>query len=667
MLFLALVVSMPMLSCSLSSSISTQVMNLAQPSKSLTTPFGTTPSVPPLELIPVHPDLDLPFFKPILPEGYKASMGTGSLNAQAVSPDWSHTAFGFNQNLFVCDKLDCKIYSDDEYYRPILFSGDGKILAAISDEMLALWNVEDSSNIITMPVDGFDVAIAFSKDDSILAYAEDNKITLLNGRTGEFIRDTHLEMSGDPEAYLYTAISLAFSPDKKELAIGSRAGIIFVYSSEDLSELYTLAFPHSDIDTDKIIGDVKYSPDGKQLASSTWGGQLIVWDTETHQPIAPMGQKLSWIDYLSYSPDSKYLAVSGTSLIFLDTASGSVLYEIPFTSEVICDIFYSSDSTKLVALCSSGIVRIYDVATGEIIQSGFSIRNILGDIFGIAFSPKGDLLGSISRFGLQLWETNNYSLQFTYPNVSDFTFAFTSDAKYIAMGGWDNTIEIYSMEDNNLRLKITCDKPVTGISFSPDNKMIAVSSNDSVSVWDAQSGTKLYQWTSSNLEQSRSITAVFSPKGNFLGISSDVDGILLLNPANGELLRKLAENDLPADIHVYYQRDIAFSSDDSFVSALHLDGNIGVWNPSTGEILGEIDSVDPIQTFALSTNGDFFATYSWSYPESAISLYQGYDNTLFHEFDTSGLGVNVICFSPNGRTLVMGSTDGIILVWDIPA
>jgi len=64
------------------------------------------------------------------------------------------------------------------------------------------------------------------------------------------------------------------------------------------------------------------SPDGSRLAAGSWFGQVLLWDTATHDLIGSFGAQDSAIRGLSFSPDGRWLAVgsyNGTVRL-LDTA-----------------------------------------------------------------------------------------------------------------------------------------------------------------------------------------------------------------------------------------------------------------------------------------------------------------------------------------------------------
>ncbi|KAG8768535.1 hypothetical protein FRC12_005507 [Ceratobasidium sp. 428] len=58
-----------------------------------------------------------------------------------------------------------------------------------------------------------------------------------------------------------------------------------------------------------VVSVVKYSPDGRYIASGSFDGTIIIWDASTGQPMGrPLRGHAHWINSVSFSPDGKRLA-----------------------------------------------------------------------------------------------------------------------------------------------------------------------------------------------------------------------------------------------------------------------------------------------------------------------------------------------------------------------
>ncbi|MBT6493402.1 MAG: hypothetical protein HOL01_02510, partial [Planctomycetaceae bacterium] len=514
-----------------------------------------------------------------------------------------------------------------------------------------------------------------------------------------------------------------FEPVRQELATfsGHADSTRFVLFSRDGRRLYSggkdkLIKVH-DLDSGRVIHEfdqgvgvtcAALSPDGKALATGSWGNRICLWDTATNEQLAKFQRpESSSIQSLAFSRDGKVL-VSGCSLGHVrlwDVDSQEELRSLPQHPLAITDVAVSPDG-KLLATSTGdykkpemrGQVKLWDFDTGKELAELNSGDD--AQLHNISFSPDGKTLASCgNKRKLYLWNIAERKLTTTLTHDStSFTSAkFLSDGKLLASGHYAGTLILWDVATGE-RVKTLAghEKHLTSIDSSPDGTLLATASMKAglIKLWSLQKGPELLSFKASsylfklavsrdgrnlltggnegprlwNLENG-ALLRRFQSSGKSLGVALSPDGKQALSGGDAKTLslwdvetgQKLKE----FSGHTNHIRSVAFAPDGQTALSASLDKQAILWDLESGRELRRLTGhQNPIQWVEFSPNGKLCVTAGrattrlWNV-ETGQELQQLATNSK------EGALVGCAVFSPDGNQLITAATDGMMRLWNV--
>jgi tetratricopeptide (TPR) repeat protein len=147
------------------------------------------------------------------------------------------------------------------------------------------------------------------------------------------------------------------------------------------------------------VNSVAFSPEGKILASGSRDGTLILWDVAERQPLGqPLTAHKREVMSLAFSPDGKILASgSGDNTVILwDVAERQPLGQ-PLTAHKreVMSLAFSPDGKTLASGNRDGSLILWDVAERQ--RLGRPLAGHTASVYSVAFSPDGKTLVSGSE------------------------------------------------------------------------------------------------------------------------------------------------------------------------------------------------------------------------------------------------------------------------------
>ncbi|HKV35104.1 MAG TPA: caspase family protein [Pyrinomonadaceae bacterium] len=255
-----------------------------------------------------------------------------------------------------------------------------------------------------------------------------------------------------------------------------------------------------------------FSPDGKLLATGTFRSNTIkLWETATNRKLRDLsssGQTAPGLaPSIAFSRDSRLIAASAAdnSVKVWDVNSGRELLTLTGPQGTISAGFgvyfigFASDN-RLVTV--SDAARVWDLNTGRELRtmelSSPAPAGYTGGDAGIVISPDGSqfvMLDDDSEAHVRVIDIANgrevRRVKLSGNRVDTINFAFTPDGRVLAAGIIEKRLKFWDVTAGKEQNLGQTTKDYSQIKFSRDGRLLALSENYVVKIWDVATGREL--------------------------------------------------------------------------------------------------------------------------------------------------------------------------------
>jgi prepilin-type N-terminal cleavage/methylation domain-containing protein/prepilin-type processing-associated H-X9-DG protein len=402
---------------------------------------------------------------------------------------------------------------------------------------------------------------------------------------------------------------------------------------------------------------ISFCPDGGTMISG--GGEIgnpILWDLQGRSTPFPIEHQ-GWVDQLAISADGLLLASAAADnrIILWDIPSRSKLQEIP-----VFGIPAFSPNGQLLAFAGyDSTVRLWDIPREKEIAL---LRGQENATTSLAFAPDGKSLYSSSSADLRVWapERREPSEILRAHRAYVGSVVISPDGRRLASVEYHaKLLKVWDLPSR----KVIAELPGSNgyaqvVAFSPDNRLLALGSDDTVKLWDTTSFQLL-----KTLPSGHATRLSFTPDCSILAVSvPHIGSGMDRNWLSFWDLRSNALLEKPGIIGLNSAAAV-FSPDGRRLAVGYFDGKVRVWDFEHETCIIEAQPHRPgcIWSVTFSPDGHSLASGSDDGTVAVLDL----QTRQFVGLSEHVGSVWMVRFAPDRKSLVSSSNDGTIKFWNL--
>ncbi len=466
--------------------------------------------------------------------------------------------------------------------------------------------------------------------------------------------------------------SLAVSDDGRWAATATSAGEVFLWpratrrgrgkrkkKSGPLPALPLLG--HSG-----IVPTVAFTPDGHWLITAGGSG-LRMWDLQAKDP------SIASVVLPGHSGEvTQMVLAAGNRAVTGATDNTLRVWDLEKSQTVISSavldghlasvraVAVSRDGLRVASGSEDNTVRVWDAFGASAGRGGAILRVGATAVQDFGVSNSDNVLG-LSTAEVKVWtlaDRNRWRVPVILEGASGLLKAGAIDAEgtFAAAGTEAGPIYVWSLSEPTRAPTVLEGHtgPVNGLSFLPDGRLVSISSDRSVRVWDVRAPEAVTPWTGHSDEI---VALAVSPVGDVV-FTGGLDGMLLRwSVADGTSIA------MPG--HEGEILDVQVSSDGTRVASGSADFKAHVWDASTGKLLHEmrghkekVYSVAFGRSKKLATGGADGRVLLWDL--TSEQPHESPQALLGHE-----QSVTALVFTRDLEVLASGSNDKTVRLWRV--
>lgn len=461
------------------------------------------------------------------------------------------------------------------------FSSEGDLAAGFLIGGAIVWKANDYKNIRLIEHGPPVTHVEFSAGGKLVSFGG-TKIKIWDLSTSDVSKPVHIVSMGEVE-------DIACSREEEKLVAGMKDGtikLIDVHDGKNILEFNSYL---------QKLDSVNYANGGVIMALGE-EESILRWEMRKTSPTLLLQGQRDPVHDISFSRDTRMAATihGDGQLRVWEISSTRIIRQLDLRSRLMRPVYGDNDllyvpavkvlftpDDKSILVAGLGFqALVIDIATGTISDLSPRIPTTDGSttfITDAAYSLNGQWMALSSSGDDEIFIRNLISPDKTIRALSGHErpvtgLSFSPDGKYLSSSSIDQTVRIWELSTGkNVRTFTNPWKfPFASVAYSHDGQLLASSSLDQkIRVWDVRTGEEVLNYETFD---ELPVSVNFSPDGAFLAWGSGTQSVVrVLNVSSWEELPPLRKDDgiVPK---------VLFSPDNNWLASAGESAAVRLWN-----------------------------------------------------------------------------------------
>ncbi len=325
---------------------------------------------------------------------------------------------------------------------------------------------------------------------------------------------------------------------------------------------------------------------------------------------------------MAFSADGALLATCDLNMVRVwDAATGCLVQQFSADSIHVCSVAFLGDGATLVTAGMAPWLTLWESATGKQLRAmsaGHRARP-----FFVTVSPDGNFIATAGdeepppapgQSRPAILQPKHYSVRLRdvasgrelgLRCIGGGHATFSPDSTSLVWTGFNKQLHFCDISTGKeIRLLGDPTKDSASFAFSPDGKALAVVDADAVQLLDGQTGDEIWRFARAEKGALPFAPIAFSPDGKALAVSES-DAVQLLDGQTGDELQRFPR---PQAFAGFRCMKLCCTSNGDIIMAGVGNGTFGLWNVRSGKELHWVSKhADQVSTLAFSHDGTTLA------------------------------------------------------------